>query len=125
MKLDSVLKSLDDIIIAVDSAIKEFWKSYNGMMVSTGRVFGNEATKRSLAEDVDGLLKEIESFIPLKFEVSGDKIKVRKCVVRDLIEEGVLDKENTICPFIKGFVSKMFESVGVKVVCENCEVRIL
>ncbi len=124
MKYESIMKSLDDIIMAMDSAIKEFWKNYTGMMVSTGRVFGSEAVKRGLAENIEELLKEIENIIPLKFSVSGEKIRIEKCIVRDLIEMGVLDKENTICPFIKGFISKMFESIGVKATCEECEVKI-
>lgn len=124
MKYESILKSLDNIIFAMDSAIKEFWKNYTGMMVSTGRVFGNEAVKRSLAENVDELLREIEEIVPLKFKVSGGRITVEGCVVRDLIEKGVLDKENTICPFIRGFISKMFESIGLKATCENCEVKV-
>ncbi len=124
MEYESILKSLNDIILAMDSAIKEFWKNYTGMMVSTGRVFGNEAVKRCLSEDVEGLLKELEDLIPMKFKVENNKIIVEKCVVRDLMESGVLEKDNTLCPFIKGFISKVFESIGVKVVCENCEVKL-
>lgn len=124
MKYESILKSLDDIILAMDSAIKEFWSNYTGMMVSTGRVFGNEAVKRSLAENIDELLREIEETIPLRFRVSGERIVVERCVVRSLIEKGVLNEENTICPFIRGFISKMFESIGLKATCENCEVKI-
>ncbi|WP_456327517.1 hypothetical protein [Archaeoglobus sp.] len=119
---DTTLKSFEDIILAMDSAIKEFWKTYEGMMVSVGRVFGNEAIKRCLSEDIDGLLKELEDITPMKFKRENNKIIVEKCVVRELIEKGVIDKNNTLCPFLKGFISKVFESIGMKAVCENCEV---
>ncbi|WP_457549312.1 hypothetical protein [Archaeoglobus sp.] len=121
---DVILKSFEDIILAMDSAIKEFWRTYGGMMVSVGRVFGSEVIKRCLSEDVEGLLKELEELIPMKFKIENDKIVVEKCVVRDLMEKGVIDRNNTMCPFLKGFISKVFESIGIKAVCENCEVRI-
>jgi predicted hydrocarbon binding protein len=124
MDVNVVLKSFEDIIFAMDSAIKEFWKTYSGMMVSVGRVFGNEAVKRCLSEDVEGLLKELEDLIPMKFKVEGDRIVVERCIVRDLMEKGIIDKDNTMCPFLKGFISKVFESIGIKAVCENCEVKI-
>jgi len=124
MKYEFVLKSLENIIIAMDSAIKEYWKNYSGMMISVGRVFGSDATKRCLAEDVEGILKEIEETIPIRFKVVNGKIVVERCVVRDLVDGGVLNKDNTLCPFIRGFISKMFESIGVKATCENCEVKL-
>jgi len=125
MEYEKALQSLETIIASMDSAIKEFWKNYTGMMVSVGRVFGGEAVKRSLAEDVKQLLKEIEEIMPMEFEMSGDVIKVKRCVVKDLMEKGVLKEDNTICPFIKGFISKMFESIGVKATCDKCEIKVI
>jgi predicted hydrocarbon binding protein len=118
------VNSLETIIKSMDLAIMEFWKNYTGMMVSVGRVFGNSAVKRSLADDVESLLKEVAENIPLEFEIGGDKIYVKKCVVRDLIEKGVLGKDNTICPFMKGFISKMFESIGIKVIVKDCTIEV-
>ena len=118
------MNSLETIIKSMDLAIMEFWKNYTGMMTSVGRFFGNSAVKRCLAEDVESLLKEIAENVPLEFEIKDDKIYVKKCVVRDLIEKGVLGKDNTICPFMKGFISKMFESIGVKVVVKDCVIEV-
>ena len=118
------MNSLETIIKSMDLAIMEFWKNYTGMMTSVGRFFGNSAVKRSLAEDVESLLKEIAENVPIEFEVKDDKIYVKKCVVRDLIEKGVLGKDNTICPFMKGFISKMFESIGVKVIVKDCVIEV-
>jgi predicted hydrocarbon binding protein len=118
------INSLETIIKSMDLAITEFWKNYTGMMTSVGRVFGGSAIKRCLAEDVNSLLNEISKSVPLEFERKENVIYVKRCVVKDLIEKGVIGKENTICPFIRGFVSKMFESIGVGVVVENCTIRI-
>ncbi len=120
----NVVTSLNDIITAMDSAIKEFWKNYDGMMVATGRVFGDFSIKRCLSEDLDGLLNELESLVPLKFRREGDKIVVERCIVKRLIEEGVIDKDNTLCPFVRGFITKVLESVGVKADCKNCEISV-
>ena len=125
MEYKKALQSLEVIIASMDLAIKEFWKNYTGMMVSVGRVFGGEAIKRCLAEDIEQLLKEIEEVMPMEFELNGDKIRVKRCVVKDLIDEGILKDDNTICPFIKGFISKMFESIGVKAICSECEIKVI
>ncbi len=125
MEYEQAIQSLETIISSMDSAIKDFWKNYSGMMVSVGRVFGGDAVKRFLAEDVRSLIKEIEAVMPMEFEIGENVIRVKECVVKDLMERGVLKQDNTICPFIRGFISKVFESVGVKAICKDCEVKIL
>jgi len=117
-KYDKTLVSLEKIMWAMDDAVKVLWPGmYTGMMTSVGRVFANELLKKSLSANLPELLEEI-SFSThgiLSFEIGDDStVYVRKCVVRDLIDKNVVDETTPLCFFIKGFLSKMFEGIGVK-----------
>jgi predicted hydrocarbon binding protein len=110
---DYAIESVEKIILSMDSAVKEMWSAgYTGMMVSVGRVFAGEESKKSLAEDIPSVLKEISEIFPgMEYEFEDGKIIVKKCIVRDLANKGVTEMGGPLCMFMKGFLMKMIETV--------------
>ena len=129
---DLAIESIEKIISSMNDAVKEMWSAgYSGMMVSVGRVFANEATKKSLAEDIPSVLKEISANIPgMEFEYEEGKIIVKKCIVRELAKNGVTELNGPLCAFMKGYIMKMIENVvqdKVKLnvnIADTCEITL-
>ncbi len=127
---DTAIESLEKIIQSMNKAIKEMWSAgCIGMMTSVGKVFANEAIKKSLAEDIPSILNDISLNIPgMEFEYDSQKIIVKKCIVRELAEKGVIELNGPLCAFMKGYITRMLENVNAKLlnvkISDICEITL-
>jgi len=127
---DTAIEALEKIIQSMNEAIKEMWSAgYIGMMTSIGKISANEAIKKSLAEDIPSLLNDISLNIPgMEFEYDSQKIVVKKCIVRELAEKGVIELNGLLCAFMKGYMSRMLENVNAKLlnvkISDICEITL-
>ncbi|WP_457549318.1 hypothetical protein [Archaeoglobus sp.] len=113
------LDTFDIIIASMDKTIRDFWNNYKTMLYLMGRSYGSNIINRIISTNVHSLIQEIQeiNFIPVKLEVEDDNVVVNGCLVSLLIEKGVLIKDCAICSFLKGCISKLFESFDLSVRC--------